>query len=276
MDILSRPVLTPDRRIAYGAGPCQFGHLWLPDSHANHSVPVVAFFHGGWWKSAYDLGYAGYLCAALKRAGIATWSIEYRRVGSTGGGWPTTFQDVANGFDYLSTLARSYPLDLSRLITMGHSAGGHLAFWIAGRHHIPAGSEIELHRSELHLRGAIALAGAVDLGLTIELSGNGGFAHDRDEVYALMDGTPTSVPHRYAAGDPGALLPLEGTQILIQGTEDDQIPPELPFRFAEKSRRTGGHTTVKTIPRADHLDVVDPESLAWNTVLAEVKAMLSL
>ena len=102
MDILSRPLLTADHRIHYGAGPYQFGDLWIPQTRSGSLVPLVVFFHGGWWKSQYDLGYAGYLCAALKQDGIATWSVEYRRVGETGGGWPATFQDAVAGFDFVN------------------------------------------------------------------------------------------------------------------------------------------------------------------------------
>lgn len=276
MDILSRPVLTPDHRIHYGAGPSQFGDLWIPQTQSKSLVPLVVFFHGGWWKSEYDLGYAGYLCAALKQDGIATWSVEYRRVGETGGGWPTTFTDAAAGFDFAVTLAKSYPLDLTRVITMGHSAGGHLAFWVAGRHHIETQSEIYQPRPQVPLRGAIALAGAVDLRLTIDLSGYYSFAHDKQEVYALMGGKPGDLPERYKAGNPGDLLPFQVPQLLIQGTADDQIPAELPSRWAEMSRRRGGQVTVSILPSADHFDVVDPESKAWGTVRDGVRKIFSL
>jgi acetyl esterase/lipase len=274
MDILSKPVLSADHRIHYDAGPYQFGDLWLPQTRGSSRVPLVVFFHGGWWKSKYDLGYAGYLCAALKKEGIATWSVEYRRVGETGGGWPATFQDTAAGFDYAAKLAKSYPLDLSRVITMGHSAGGHLAFWVAGRHHIDSHSEIYQPRPQVPLRGAIALAGAVDLRLTIDLSGYFTFAHDKQEIYNLMGGRPEDLPERYKSGSPGDLLPFHVPQIVIQGTADDQIPPELPSRWAEVSRRLGDTATVKMIPSADHFDLVDPESEAWGTVRDSVRKMV--
>ncbi len=275
MDILSRPLLTADHRIHYGAGPYQFGDLWIPQTRSGSLVPLVVFFHGGWWKSQYDLGYAGYLCAALKQDGIATWSVEYRRIGETGGGWPATFQDAAAGLDFAATLAKSYPLDLTRVITMGHSAGGHLAFWVAGRHHIDLHSEIYQPRPLLPLRGAIALAGAVDLRLTIDLSGYFTFAHDKQEVYALMGGKPQDLPDRYKAGNPGDLLPFQVPQVLIQGTADDQIPSELPLRWAEMSRRQGGQVTISILPSADHFDVVDPESRAWGTVREGVWKLIS-
>ena len=265
-DILSRPAPTADHRIPYGTNSSQFGDLWLPPVTGKSLLPLVVFFHGGWWKSEYDLGYASHLCADLKQNGIATWSIEYRRVGRTGGGYPATFQDAAAGFDFAATLAKSYPLDLSRVITMGHSAGGHLAFWVAGRHHIDHGSEIYQPRPQVALRAAIALAGAVDLRLTIDLSGYFTFAHDKREVFDLMGGRPSIVIDRYKAGNPGDLLPFNVPQFLFQGTEDGQIPPELPERWANLSRRSGDRPKVTTISNADHFDVVDPQSSAWSII----------
>jgi acetyl esterase/lipase len=274
MDILSRPIPTADHRIPYGPGLSQFGDLWIPETHPGSLAPLMVFLHGGWWKSAYDLGYAGHLCQALKKDGIASWSMEYRRVGEIGGGWPATFQDVAAGFDFVAALAKKFPLDLTRVITAGHSAGGHLAFWLAGRHHIDPHSEIYEPRPQVPLRGALSLAGAVDLRLTIDLSGFFTFAHDRQEVYALMGGRPTDVPDRYKAGNPGDLLPFNTPQVLIQGTEDEQIPPDLPSRWAQMSRRLGDTDTVNMIPSAGHFDVVDPESFAWSTVRDAILKLL--
>jgi acetyl esterase/lipase len=272
MDVLNVVPPRADHRIQYGPGEYQFGDLRLPVA-AKGPAPLVIFVHGGWWKSAYDLTYAGHLCAELKSAGVATWSIEYRRVGSTGGGWPTTFQDVAAGSDYVATLAKSYPVDLNRVIAMGHSAGGHLAFWLAGRRHISEASPIYAPQPKVALRGVIALAGTVDLRLTCDLSGYFTFAHDKHEVYSLMGGPPSEFHDRYGAGNPGDLLPLGVPQVLIQGSEDDQIPSELPGRWAEMARRQGDTVTVTMIPSADHFDVVDPQSKVWAVVQAAVLTM---
>ena len=274
MDILTRPAPSADHRIHYGPGPYQFGDLWLPSHTVTQRPPLVVFLHGGWWKSAYDLEYAGHLCQALKTVGIASWSVEYRRVGSTGGGWPTTFQDVAAGFDHVATLAKSYPLDLNRVIAMGHSAGGHLAFWLAGRQHIPRTSPIYDPQPKIRLNGLIALAGAVDLRLTCDLSGYSTFAHDRQEVHSLMGGPPSEFQDRYRAGNPGDLLPMSVPQILIQGTEDGQIPPQLPTRWAELAQHQGDQVTVTIVPGADHFDVVDPQSETWPRVQAAVLRLL--
>jgi len=166
MSVLDRTPLKADLRLSYGTLPLQFGDLWLPEfgrPMAARPWPLVVFIHGGWWRSAYGLGYAGFLCQAMKAQGIAVWSLEYRRVGDTGGGWPGTMQDVAAGMDHVAKLAEAYPLDTQRVIAAGHSAGGHLAFWLAGRHHVPPSSVLAEPQPKVALRGVVALAGAVDL-----------------------------------------------------------------------------------------------------------------
>lgn len=274
MDILSRPPPPADHRIHYGADPLQFGDLRVPHAKPGERLPVVVFIHGGWWQSTYDLEYGGHLCAALKVLGVATWSLEYRRVGNPGGGWPGTMQDVAAGVDFLQTLATTYPLDLNRIVAMGHSAGGHLAFWLASRHHIPPSSPLHNPQPTVALGGVIALAGAVDLRLVIDLGGVLHFTSGKPAVISLMDGLPSEVDDRYRAANPGDLLPLNVPQVLLQGSDDNQIPPTLPARWADNARRQGDQVTVTIIPHADHFDVVDPESKAWPIVTSAVYGLL--
>lgn len=267
MDVLSRTPLVADHRLPYGSDPLQFGDLWLPAARHGRA-PLVVFFHGGWWRAEYDLAYTSFAADALRQAGMAVWTPEYRRVGNAGGGWPGTFQDAAASFDFVRKLAEVYPLDLERVIVAGHSAGGHLAFWIAGRHHVPESSPLYLPRPTVAVHAAVSLAGAVDLRLTCDLAGYFTFAHDKREVYDLMGGSAVEVPDRYAAGDPGLLLPFNLPQTLMQGTDDGQIPPELPARWAQNARRQHDVVEVQMLPGADHFDVVDPTSSAWPRVLA--------
>jgi acetyl esterase/lipase len=275
MSVLDRTPLKADLRLPYGPLPLQFGDLWLPAATGDkkHRFPLIVFVHGGWWKSEYDLGYAGFLCAAMKAQGIAVWSLEYRRVGDEGGGWPGTMQDVAAGMDHVAELAKAYPIDTTKVIAAGHSAGGHLAFWLAGRHHVPHNSPLAEPQPKVALRGVVGLAGAVDLRLVLELGGFFSFASGGPATRALMGGDPKEFPERYAAANPGELLPLGLRQILVQGTNDDQIPPQLPGRWAENAKRQGDVVEVKMVQGADHFDIVDPESRAWPTTR---DAMLSL
>ena len=271
--MLNRTSPQADHRLPYGSDPLQFGDLWLPKSTRNGAAhlpgrgpwPVLLFLHGGWWESAYGLEYAGFLCAAMRAQGIAVWSLEYRRLGNAGGGWPGTFQDVAAGADFLPQLAQKYPLDIARVIAAGHSAGGHLAFWLAGRHHIPASSPLA-GTPKVGLRGVAGLAGAIDLRLTLELCQDFRSSDGTSAVLALMGGTPEDLPDRYRVGNPGDLLPLNVPQVLVQGTEDEQVPPPLPRLWAAQAQRQGDAATVAMLPGAGHFDVVDPESgRAWAT-----------
>lgn len=269
-EILERQPKAAEFRVFHGSGPLQFGDLRLPALEAGSRAPVVVFIHGGWWKSAYTLEYGGHLCEALRDLGLATWSLEYRRVGDEGGGFPGTFEDVAAGFDFLEVLAKTHPLDLNRVVVVGHSAGGCLAFWLAGRPNIPAASSLALTRPVIAIRTVVGLAGALDLRMTIDLAGELQFAHSRDEVCNLMGGLPADSPERYAAANPGELLPLDVEQIVLQGSEDDEIPLQLPLSWAERGRRRGEQVTVEILPDAGHLDLVDPERPAWLRVKAAI------
>ena len=130
-DILTMPAPEADERISYGSDSLQFGELRRPAGDGPHPVAVV--IHGGFWRAAYSLDHIGHLATALTEAGVATWSLEYRRIGDPGGGWPGTFEDIGAGADFVRQLAESASLDLARIVTVGHSAGGHLALWLAGR-----------------------------------------------------------------------------------------------------------------------------------------------
>ncbi|HKV59624.1 MAG TPA: alpha/beta hydrolase, partial [Ktedonobacteraceae bacterium] len=157
-------------RLAYGPEYLQFGELYLPERDGPY--PVIPLIHGGYWRARYDLTLMNGLAQDLACRGYAAWNIEYRRVGDKGGAWPCTFLDVARAVDYLRIIARRYQLDLQRVVPIGHSAGGHLAFWLAARPRISTnspltGSSIADYESEqatpLPLAGVISLAGVLDL-----------------------------------------------------------------------------------------------------------------
>jgi acetyl esterase/lipase len=264
-EILARAAPEDARRIAYAEDANQFGELRLPAGAG--PWPLALCLHGGYWRARYDLLHLGHLCAALTAAGIATWNVEYRRVGHAGGGWPETFLDVARGADYARSLAREYPLDLRRVITIGHSAGGHLALWLAARGRVPAGSEIA-SADPLPLRGAVALAGVVDLARAYELGLSANATGD------LLGGAPDEVPDRYAAASPLALLPLGVTQLLVHGTEDDSVPFELSERYVESARAAGDEARLLALPGAGHFEVIDPLLREWPEILAAVRALL--
>jgi acetyl esterase/lipase len=263
-DILEREPPAADERIAYGSEPQQFGDLRIPAGHGPH--PVVIGIHGGYWRARYDLAHFGFVCAALTAVGFATWNIEYRRTGEPGGGWPGTFQDVGAAANHLRILAPHYHLALDHVLALGHSAGGHLAFWLAGRHKIDPASPM-YSPEPLRLSGAVALAGAVDLrrAWTLGLSNNA--------TGLLMGGSPTEYPERYAVGSPYDLLPLGIRQFLIHGTADADLPLEISERYVRRAAATGDAATLLTLPDVGHFELIDPDSQAWPTVLSTITAL---
>ncbi len=262
--MLEAPSPPADARIPYGEHAYQFGDLRLPPGPGPH--PIVVMVHGGFWRARYDLEHVGHLCADLTRRGYATWSLEYRRVGHEDGGWPGTFEDVARGMDFLPTLAKSHPLDLSRTVVMGHSAGGHLALWLSGRRRLPPDSP--LSRPDPFIpRGAVSLAGVVDLVRAQELRlGN-------DIVTEFLGGPPAQVPERYRLGSPSALVPLGIKQVLIHGTKDDTVPDSLSADYHARATALGDDVRLILLPGAGHFEVINPLAREWPQL---VEALASL
>jgi acetyl esterase/lipase len=271
-DIQKLPAPAADYRVAYGDDPSQFGELRLPRrggtaATAGKRHPVVIVIHGGCWYAEYDLRHLSNFSDALTRAGVATWNLEYRRLGQTGGGWPGTFQDVGRGADHLRVLARAHPLDLERVVVVGHSAGGQLALWLAARHKLP--TESVLHTPDpLRLSGVVSLAGVTDL----EGFGRGcGGAAGK-----LLGGTAREVGERYSETSPVKLLPLGIPQRLLHGALDHIVPPQLGRDYEAAAKARGDHVTLKVLERAGHFDLISPRSQAWPAVEQAVLSLLEL
>jgi acetyl esterase/lipase len=263
-DILELP--TPEAgmiRLHYGKSKFQFGDLRLPEA-GNSLHPVVVAVHGGYYRARYGLGYLGHVADALTAAGFATWNIEYRRLGYRGGGWPGTFLDVAAAADHVQALAAVYPLDLSRVVAIGHSAGGHLACWLAARHRISAGQPLHAQHP-MPIGGVVALAGVLDLRRAWELRLSHGI------VRRLLGGTPEQVPERYDVASPLCLLPLGMPQILIHGTADSSVPFEISERYADAAREKGEDIQLIALPGTGHFEPVDPRTPEWQSVLQSVR-----
>lgn len=263
--ILDLPAPAADARLPYGDGPFHFGDLRLPRGAGPH--PVAMVIHGGFWRARYDLEHIGHVCAALTARGVATWSVEYRRLGNPGGGWPGTFLDIGAAADHLRALAPAHGLDLGRSAVVGHSAGGHLALWAAGRHRIPAGSPLS-QPDPLRFGGVVALAAVSDLraGYGMRLS--------QRVVAELLGGAPDEQPRRYAAASPAELLPLGVRQILLHGTKDGPVPIALSESYESAARAAGDDATLIPLPGAHHFELIDPGSREWPAVEGAVLALL--
>ena len=257
-------------RLAYGPDPLQFGDLWLPagaGGAGTHSTAIV--IHGGYWRNRYGLDLMDGLGADLARRGIAAWNVEYRRIGDEGGGWPGTFLDVARAAGHLAHLAPRYGLDLARVAALGHSAGGHLALWLAGRSRIPEG-DILFTYNPLHLRAAISLGGVADLRQAWDLGLGEGVVRE------LLGGTPEEYPDRYAATSPADLLPLGVPQVLIHGELDIPVPFATCRDYAARANASGDDVTFIGLPDTGHFEIVDPRAAQWQRVRAAIFEALGI
>jgi acetyl esterase/lipase len=239
------------RPIPYGPAPDQVGDLWLPDA-PDGNVPVAALWHGGGYVPEADRSIMEGMARDLCRRGWAAWNLEYRRLGS-GGGWPQTFSDAADGLDRLATLREEgEPLDLGRVVAIGFSAGGPLALWAATR-----------RDGAVHPTRAVSQAGLVDLEAVAR--------DDGIEAYvARWLGDPDAHPEVYAAANPAALLPLGVRTLLVHGDADENVPTELSVEFARRAREAGDDAEAVVIPGAGHFDHLDPASPAWAAVVDRV------
>jgi acetyl esterase/lipase len=228
----------------YGDDPSQVADLHTPAAGAGWPVAVV--LHGGFWRERYDRTLMEPLCTDLAESGWAAWNLEYRRVGG-GGGWPATFDDVAAGLDHLAAVAA--PLDLARVVTIGHSAGGHLALWAASR-----------ARPGVAVTGAVGQAAVSDLAAVARLGLSNRAAEE------LLGGSPDQVPDRYAAASPVQRLPLGVPLLLVHGARDDTVPVALSSDF-QRAAAAAGDTCDLAIGEHDgHFEHLDPASGAWATV----------
>ena len=248
-DALPLPAaVPPECRIAYGPAPQQFGELRLPAGTGPH--PVIVLVHGGCWRNRYDLVYITRLAAWFTERGWASWTIEYRRLGDEGGGWPGTLTDAGLALDALRGIAQQHPLDLGRVIASGHSAGGQLALWLATRERLSTASDLHAPQP-LPVAGVLGLAAITDLdGFRI---GPADTCHAA--VDPLMQGSPDAVPAHYADASPLRRLPLAVPVALVQGDHDDTVSAESVRRFADAASAAGDAVRLWALPAAGHFDV---------------------
>jgi acetyl esterase/lipase len=245
------PPAAADARLVYGQEPLQFGDLRLPSGGGLH--PVVVMIHGGYWQAIYNLIHAGHLCADLATHGIATWNVEYRRLGDPGGGWPAVLEDASAALEHVRELARAYLLDLDRLVVMGHSAGGQLALLAATRTTLP-------------LRAAISLSGVVDA-LAIHRTGD-----DNGAITRLLGGTHEEMPDRWREASPRRQLPLGMRYVLACGTEDVHWGPNE--EMAAAARAAGDDVELLPLHGAGHFELVDPLASEWGVIRGKLDELL--
>ncbi len=265
----------PVQTLSYGAHPEQFGQLRTPPA-GSAPVPVVVLVHGGYWRSRWRLDLMDPLAADLAARGIASWNIEYRRPDRHG--WAATTADVEASVRYLAQLAERSPLDLTRLILVGHSAGGQLAARVAAD--LLAGAPADAVLADAVLADAVlANAGVVRPAVVVSLAGVLDLAEAQrrglsdNAVAAALGGTAAEQPDVYATASPLLRLPLGIPQVIGTAQDDTAVPNDISDRYAAAARAAGD--PIAAIHGAgDHFTLIDPASPLWSDTCQQMLAAL--
>ncbi|WP_198659242.1 S9 family peptidase [Nocardiopsis sp. FIRDI 009] len=230
---------------SYGDHPSQTVRRWAPADGADRPAPVAVLLHGGWWRDRHDAGLMEPLARDLNAAGWDVWNVEYRRTGADGGGWPHTRDDVARALDLLADTMRREDgaLDTSRVVSIGHSAGGHLALLTAADSPVTA---------------VVALAPITDLRRCAD-AGLGEGA-----VGPFLG--PDPGPGLYETTSPRHRLPVGVPQMVVHGAADDRVPVGHSRDYVAAARAAGDAVDYREVADADHFAVIDPAHPAWGAV----------
>ena len=273
--ILDRPELKttqPDHKIAYGKDALQYGELWLPPSPSKERLPVVVLIHGGCWLA--DLPgpeLVAFLADDLRKHGVAVWSLTYRRVGHSGGGYPGTFNDVANGVAHLRTLTEKYHLDLNRAVVTGHSAGGHLALWVAALNRIPAASTLKRDQP-VNFKAVVGIAAIPDLAHFARAGAHACGDKTIDQLVDTATRMPADGPRNtpFLDTSPSEMLPLGVKQLLIHGVFDGIVPPVIGWRYQARAKETGESVELIALENAGHFELIAPWTAAGKVVVGKI------
>lgn len=269
-DLLDRPRPKADVRIPYGHDPLQYAELWLPADKRSH--PVVLMVHGGCWQT--DIAEAdimNYIANDLRAHGIAVWNIEYRGVDRAGGGYPGTFLDVAAAADALRSSGPRFGLKINHVVAFGHSAGGHLALWLAARGRIPKASPLYSARP-LPVATAISVGGLPDLE---DAQTPPGDTCDAAPVHKLLGTASATRPDRYRDTSPAAMMPFSARQVLVNATRDRIAPPASADRYEAKAKASATTLRRITIPEEGHVELIAPDTASWRAERAEIERALN-
>ena len=260
----------PTEKIVYGSAPSQFAELFRPAGKG--PFPVVVLVHGGCWTVKYGgIVQMRNVAGALAARGIAVWNVEYRRVDEEGGGYPGTYLDINAALETLAAVAPRYQLDTRRIVAMGHSAGGQLVQWIAGRSKIAPSSPL-FQAKPLPVRNIISLGGLADLRHEQELIENS-CGRSIEQLAGLPS---TTRPDVFSDTNAAELMPNGSRTVLITGALDTVSPPRAAYAYAARAQAAGDQAQVVILPNASHYDEVAASSPAWKLILPAVERALNI
>lgn len=249
--------------VRYGAHAEQIADVRLPRG-ADRGV-LVLLVHGGFWRQEYDRHHTDPLADDLAGRGFTVASVEYRRIGGDGG-WPATFDDVAAAVDTVPGRVRVITPQADKVVLMGHSAGGHLVLWAAGRHQLPVESRWAMSNPPA-LQGILALAPVADLVIAHQLD------LDDGAVDELLGGGYGERPDRYAQADPTTPLPPAASTVIVHGDADQHVPIALSLNYLAALRSRGTAVRLEVVEDGEHFALIEPGSSSWPRVLAALDSL---
>jgi pimeloyl-ACP methyl ester carboxylesterase len=177
---------------------------------------------------------------------------------------------VADALDHVRTFARARHLDLSRVVVVGHSAGGHLAMWAASRHRLPTTSRL-YKRNPLRFRQVFDLAGGPDMAAYLAVEQQ---ACSDDVVEQMMGGKPKGRAVRYRQSSASRMLPLGIRQTIVWGSRDTVVPEALGTAYVAKARRSGDRVEMLSFPAAGHFEIASPLEDTWPRLRSKIISAL--
>jgi acetyl esterase/lipase len=270
-------------KISYGPDPMQYGELSMPAG--NGPFPVVTFLHAGCWRSSEGMmnSYRA-MAKAMTDSGIAAWNMQYRGATSPGGGWPGTWLDIANGFDALQDVAKSYPIDLAQAVVVGHSSGGHFGAWLATRPQLPPTSEIYVEPKVNPM--ALVMADAFINPLVIDSIGDSGDIYcgeplleklvggpvkdniDNFQEISPLEWLPWGIPQEYIVST--HRYPLTLPRVLAEGKTSMRKVPDYPALAVI----AGDEINVRLISNEGHGDFVKEGARGYYATISAVLRLL--
>lgn len=273
-DLLDRPRPAPDATISYGEDALHKVDLWLPAGPGPHKT--VLMVHGGCWQTSIaDRTLMNWVADDLRRSGYAVWNIDYRGVDRPGGAPEGIFADTGHAADALREHAARYKLEPSRIVAVGHSAGGHLAAWLAARSRLGRGL-LKKPRNPLPIAHVISLGGLPDLEQALAQKQGCGNAPIR-KLMLPFPFEPTHVTRQQQRAflqdkSLPLLAPIGVSQTLINGDQDRIIPTRFATDYAARMRRAGDAVDVRVVANTGHVELIAPESRAWAQAKSAIAA----
>jgi arylformamidase len=240
-EFAKRVDMRPD--VPYGAGSRNRMDIILPPRIAK-GAPLHVFIHGGYWRSGNKEDHWLVAAPVLAVGGIAA-IITYGLMPGTRLG--TIVAEVRAAVRHLLAMAADLGADATRITASGHSAGAHLASYLAA-----IGVEETTPPDLPALRGLLLVSGIYDL---IDIPGS------------FLKSEAKMTPAEASAWSPLGARQVRGPRRIVMVSEMDTAPFHSQGRqFASLLGRTVHDAEFRVEAGLNHLTIVlalgDPKSPA--------------